>query len=392
MIALLLIATQCCATQLEILKQIPLHPSVRKKAEQACQIMQDRLEKTRTGDCITSFQITQQNIPLTITAAGNYCLVEDVVINAGFTFAITINADNVSLDLNGRTIDGQQRNNSGIIVNGKLNTVVANGSIINCNNNGVLLAQTCNFPVLENLLIFRCGNGVRGFGVNSGLFSNLFIPDSTTVSFLINNSVLNNSQNCIVEDCFAVQSNGLGFQLINCLHCIYQRCIAFGNVGIGFLQQNSSQIVYEDCIANDNANHGFSLDGTGIIMENCFANDNSFEGIRITGGFANIQDCQAQSNRIGYDIISARGLTILNSTAHSNVKSGFILEANTRDCELRENTAIINPEFGFQNLGTNNTFYTNFSKSNGTNFSGIANFVVSPAPLAAINFTTNISN
>jgi hypothetical protein len=352
----------------------------------------DGTSASTRGDCITAIQISQSSIPFTISAPGNYCLVEDVVVNRQVN-AITINADNVFLNLNDRAINGLNTGISGIVINGRRGVTITNGGILNFPNSGVLVIQGSSQIILNTLTLGRCGNGIAGFGMNSCLLRNCISAGSLTNGFFINNSTLNNSQNIALQDCVSFASSGPGFVFISCVHMLVIECISYGNRGNGFFQQaQSAQVVYDECVANNNAGHGFFIEGRDNTIQASLADNNLLDGIRTVNGPVRISACQAQSNRSGFHLVSGRGSTILNCTSRANADTGFFTGAETRDLQARSNTALINGQFGFNNLGVPNFFYANFANSNPTNFAGIPNFVVSPTPLTPINFTTNIAN
>src|SRR6516162_9967860 len=76
--------------------------------------------------------------PITISAPGSYYLTTNVTVSSGN--AITINANNVTLDLNGFAISSTESpasTSSGILLNGVMNITIVNGLITSgVTNNG----------------------------------------------------------------------------------------------------------------------------------------------------------------------------------------------------------------------------------------------------------------
>ena len=121
------------------------------------------LQTTAAGGQGKCTEITQSDIPLTISAKGVYCLTEDV--SSGPT-AITIRADNVVLNLNGYLIDGSSAGSNtiqeGIFCQDRKNVVITNGAIKGYFW-GVLLnncdgAQVTHLRVMQNY-----GSGIDMF-------------------------------------------------------------------------------------------------------------------------------------------------------------------------------------------------------------------------------------
>jgi hypothetical protein len=71
--------------------------------------------------------IHQSDMPLTISASGSYYLTQNVTSAAN---GITVNADDVTIDLNGFVITGPGAgSNSGILINGRNNVEIRNGTV-----------------------------------------------------------------------------------------------------------------------------------------------------------------------------------------------------------------------------------------------------------------------
>jgi len=85
------------------------------------------------------------SLPMTISASGTYCMTSSLGANLSSGNAITINADNVTVDLGGFIIDdvaaGSGNQASGIGSNGHRHIVVRNGSV-NGFYNGVVLSYS----------------------------------------------------------------------------------------------------------------------------------------------------------------------------------------------------------------------------------------------------------
>src|SRR3990167_3588678 len=67
--------------------------------------------------------------PTTITAAGQYCLSNNFDLPSGV--GITVDASNVDLDLNNKTINGTGGANGVVIASGKSKVTIKNGTVCN---------------------------------------------------------------------------------------------------------------------------------------------------------------------------------------------------------------------------------------------------------------------
>lgn len=103
-----------------------------------------------TSQSVTATAIT--SVPFTITASGNYYLPANLNVAAGT--GITVNADSVVIDLNGRSLSSTG-GSIGILVNGHHAVTIQNGDIDNFsaqNKYGIILNGTANGQNQKNLI------------------------------------------------------------------------------------------------------------------------------------------------------------------------------------------------------------------------------------------------
>src|SRR5450432_1415795 len=100
-------------------------------------------------------------LPFTISSPGSYVLVGNP-IGASGSNGITVNADDVSIDLNGFEMVSGGGTSSGIVINGvHTNVTVRNGTLLFWATGGVTTASSSNTEVhVENLRVISCGIGV----------------------------------------------------------------------------------------------------------------------------------------------------------------------------------------------------------------------------------------
>jgi hypothetical protein len=170
-------------------------------------------------------------VPYTISAPGFYYLGGNLT-NTGNTSAITITADDVTLDLMGFKLTGGG-GTAGILINGRSNVEVRNGTV-----------RGFSSGITEQV---ATGNKHRIINVRS-----------------INNSVVGinlNGDSHLVKGCDC-SNNGAGITLSA---GIITNCIINNNTNSGVFVLNSGIIA--DCIATGN-NLGITLDGTGSVLGN----------------------------------------------------------------------------------------------------------------------------
>jgi parallel beta-helix repeat protein len=107
-------------------------------------------------------EISQEDVPLVITKPGSYCLISNLEVSSPDVSAITNNADNVTIDLNGFTISGPGKGVSGIgikndMMRGVFNVVVRNGTVRGWGI-GIHLHGSNNR--VENVRVFEAGSEI----------------------------------------------------------------------------------------------------------------------------------------------------------------------------------------------------------------------------------------
>ncbi len=355
-------------------------------------------ELSSRGDCIIATQINQSNVPFTISTPGSYCVVEGLAaVSAASSPLINITSDNVVLDLNDQIITGAGLAPIGIRINANNNVIIRNGSLIRFTINALQVNQNSQQIQLNNIIAINNNVGFSATGMLRSSFQNCAAILSTQAGFFITNGVGVNTQNCVFQQCYSFGNSGigsgLGFFLNGCINCFFPNCIAYANGVNGFVQTNCQHIIYQNCISSGNGGFGFSIASNNTTLQNCFADNNRLAGFRLLGNQIRVSQCQAEDNENGFRIEgNSTNTLLLESTAVRNRVTGFHFDPGTTELQVRNNTATGNLIFGFENQGIANRIYANWANNNGTNFVGIPNFVVSPTPLAAINFTTNIAN
>lgn len=270
--------------------------------------------------------------PYFITQPGSYYLTGNVSAVAGQR-GIYINADNVTLDLNGFAMIGNLNSDDAVYFNGRRNVTVRNGVIRDWVKEGIDGFGSNNVR-LENITVDNCPNG---FGV--------IVGDGARI---VNSSVSRAAAGFItgskatLVNCTAEANTGTGFS--TGLSANLQTCTADGNTGDGFVTGAGTDAT--SCIARANGGHGFSFDGWAGLNSSVSVG-NTGSGIRVIapgGGGTN-------------------GASILNCTVSANAGAGvehYGAGATIRGCTVSRNT------FGAASLGSLCHVVDNNFQENGT--------------------------
>jgi parallel beta-helix repeat protein len=216
-------------------------------------------------------EISQRDVPLVITKPGSYCLISNLIISSPNVTAISIGADNVTIDLNGFTIRGPGMGTGFGIVDqqqtlpGLVNNAVVRGGTVRGWAYAVHLAGKNNR--VENVQVFEASHGI-------------FVGRSSVVS---------------------------------------QCQVAFGGVGIG--TDDGTMVLNNTIYTMDNRCIGTSGDASGpvggvtVIGNNCRF---SPIGIRVQG----------QGNRIEGNTITQCNIGIDLSEGNANYFAKNFLQGN----------------------------------------------------------------
>jgi len=316
----------------------------------------------------------QDDARFAITEPGSYYLTQNELIvgrpdfgTGGFFPAdgILVLADDVTIDLNGFSLQGGSGARIGIRNDPNANTSglkITNGTVTNFEETGILIVgrETEEDPSEGDALIADIH--VRNNGGNGVFASNTIVERCRATGNGITG--INAS---IVLSSFAVQNDVDGFRC-----SIARDCVAFGNRNWGF---NVNGLLVERCVSNNNLGGGFTI-GRGTIT-NCRANGNVLTGFSINNaivracvstdndlgfqarGGATIKDCHSNGNEIGFEA-NASGNVFAGNIARDNTTNWDIVEGNVCYVVRRPNGAAINGDSG----GTDFQFspMTNFTQ------------------------------
>jgi hypothetical protein len=202
-----------------------------------------------------------KTFPIVISASGSYRLKSNITVPDANTTAISVQADNITIDLNGFTIQGPvvcsgepvtgcSPSGSGIGIDGGGHTglTVRNGVIRGMGDAGALLANASRF---ENVTAdSNGGNGISSFGTPG--------PKATTAIGCIGNG-----------------NGGVGINAVS------------GSVHNSSASFNQGSGIIGDAVTGSTAEVNGSIGISGFSVVGSTANNNGLDGINSNGAVAN---------------------------------------------------------------------------------------------------------
>lgn len=248
-----------------------------------------------------------------IAQPGSYYLTGNITGPGSGIRGIAVAAPNVTIDLNGFTMDGGGVGDDAIyaLSGSSDGLTVRNGTISNWVKEGVdgFFAAGCRLQSLQ------VRNSVAGYGVVTGPGS--IISDCSVLGSAVG---IVTTEDSTVQDCVAKGNVSGGIWLGS--GSTATRCIASGSTtspANGFQAGNGCTLV--DCTAR--ANNGYGIDaGNDCTITGCTAVSN-MNGIRVAAG-GTIDACTAARNTSAHGIIALNGgTTIRGCTATGNAGDGI---------------------------------------------------------------------
>lgn len=209
--------------------------------------------------------------PFTISVAGSYYLTKPLSVTTGN--AITINADGVTLDLNGFGISSTAASATGaaiLIDSGRRNITIAHGHVVS----GVV----------------KSGDNYSGSGFAFGLSYSGTAPANVRVADISVSGVLTNgidvgSDSTVVESCAVKTAGGVGISAQSISNATAQDCQSHGISGYTVVNCYGQSTAFGHGIFAANAAdcYGLSLYGNGVDVtttaSNCYGSSDTGMGI-----------------------------------------------------------------------------------------------------------------
>jgi predicted RecA/RadA family phage recombinase len=158
-------------------------------------------------------------VPFTITASGNYYLPANITTSLATGSAITINASEVTLDLNGRSLINVSPTNqaNGVFVNDQVDVTVQNGDIVGFGIGVYFSPNSADNNRKNTAANLRLDNNTIGVASVSG-HSNWVkdsIIDGGSVGIFFDEENGSRAENNILEEQAAVELNRSGVALVS---------------------------------------------------------------------------------------------------------------------------------------------------------------------------------
>ena len=261
----------------------------------------------------------------TINASGSYYMTGDRACSGT---GITINADNVTIDMMGFRLTGSAIGiNHGIRIYSVENVEIKNGIITNFTGSGIYDDDATDAD-------FR--------------FSNLKIKHNGFYGIYLM------ATNVVIEDCMIANNQSTGIYTFN--FTTVRRCKAHNNTGTGILVGNNSLVQENTC--NNNTSHGISAGGGTLIKDNNVC-ENDSDGI--FAGQSSVITGNVAYNNGSFNIESGNSCTLIGNTSYSSPTYGIYAYSGS---VLQNNTSYSNAS-GMRVLGgstvVGNTAYSNTS-------------------------------
>ena len=267
------------------------------------------------------------SLPTTITNSGAYVVIANLVCtNNGH--GIVVQADDVTIDLNGFTLLGSPGSQSGIKANGAPSHLfVRNGTIRGWGVSAIDAAEGRNCRY-EDILAFSNGfnNTMAAFQFGSNTVA------ARCVAFTNKNAGFSIGLGSKIENCAAMNNGGMGMIVSRC--CVLTGCTFSENAVHGLYSKESCLV--SDCLSVSNNNMGFYLDWNSSVFH-CAAAHNNSEGF-IVGRASTISGCSALRNG-SHGFIIYNGSVISECSAYQNGGCGIraFADASVRSCVASEN-------------------------------------------------------
>ena len=255
------------------------------------------------------------NLPYTIAQSGSYYLTGNLV-ESGTTTGLVIQADNVTLDLNGFALLGSGAGavNGVQMAAAQQNCAIYGGTIRGWGGSGISAALSrCR---VERLFVSNNGS----FGVSVG-------PGS------------------LVKDCIAAQNSSFGLNIG--ANSTVISCVVVSN-GANIVVGNGCTI--KDCTANASPLGDGIFAGQDCMIQGCTTRTNAFQGIEVGSGCL-IKDCTANANKLTGIHVGSQCL-ILNCLSLANGSYGVVTTGDRNRIEGNVVVGNLNGDISV-GLGTN---------------------------------------
>lgn len=321
--------------------------------------------------------ISMDDIPLTINiVGGSFYLTENLLALGVGQNCITVNASDVTIDLNGFAIDRTEVGfwSEGILVDANAtNVAIRNGTIRGSSDRGINGASASGL-VIENVRVYECGREGIFAGINAiirgcAVVGNINDGIEALTGATIENCLAHDNANgfdygiivgggSVVRGCTASGNNGHGISLLT--NSVAIGCAAIDNTLNGF--SSGQSCLHIGCVATRNGDNGFFMShGSSAIQCNAMLNEEN--GFR--AGTTLFESCVARSNS-QYGISAGANCAVIGNLCSSNLVGGILVTSFGN--RVDGNTVLSNP-FGIDINDDENIIIRNCAYGNTTDYS-----------------------
>ena len=259
--------------------------------------------------------------PIIITQPGSYVLTSNVVVPTPDTDGISIESDNVTLDLNGHAIIGPGKESgedgNGIHADGKNNIAIRNGTVRDFDDHGIILVHGSNQQVTD---IRASNNDSYGIYIWSGTITNCTASNNSSgmVGFF----------GCAITNCTANTNDYIGISGFH--QATITNCTAERNGSDGIYSSITSTIT--NCTAANNSGHGIRATNGHSNITNCSAVQNGGNGIYVNTNTIYDTNCRVEANNLRLNgeyglYLGGKGSYAIRNVASGNAMDNFYMEA-----------------------------------------------------------------
>jgi hypothetical protein len=314
--------------------------------------------------------ISQDQLPLIISESGRYILCEDLTSAQNDPYAISIEANNVTLLLNGHTISklGQTNSNNAAIIAAEdvSNIVIKGGTLVITGDgsptdslNAVRLTNVIN-AVVKDIQVFGTSQATtfaqRGVQILGGQGITI---SGITASEITDGYLYTNASAIVTRDCISADAPGVGFEATIFTDdasdaLLYKRCTSQASLVGGFIIFDATDALLDQCYSVGDGSNGFLLDridSPGILngyTRDCIADNTSGDGFAFGSGATHVGAISCVAfNATGNGFVelnSAATASFYRCTSHNNGGDGFNASATS-------SVALYNC-LGFANVGS----------------------------------------
>ncbi|MEM7202274.1 MAG: right-handed parallel beta-helix repeat-containing protein [Planctomycetota bacterium] len=265
----------------------------------------------------TERRIPIKTIPTTISRSGSYFLPRNLQGVSG-SDGITVTASDVTLDLNGYTLEGVAGSKRGIDAASSVERIVIlNGMVRDWDEEGIYL-QVAKTARLENLTVAKNGIpfGEPGLSVaQDSTVHRVVATENGGDGIVVGGNSPNTNCRAVITDSVASSNGGMGIRAFRALAMTVENCAAWSNGSIGI---KASEGAVRGCTARSNLGRGFEL--VQCTASDSVAGNNGDDGFSLFA--SDVDNCKSHDNAgDGFDLVRVNKLR--NSTASGNAGDGI---------------------------------------------------------------------